>query len=144
MKINKDKLLEVIVGVLFISFLTGISIMGVAFLIEGLIIEIFTNKIFVTEAISERFFNKYILTGNYVWRSIKIILLGLIPTLFWYFKKNKPLTEKEKKLEKEAKIKVLQDFLDKEQKKKQMKKLLGIVVLGLLKYYPIDYGRTLT
>ena len=23
-----------------------------------------------------------------------------------------------------------------------MKKLLGIVVLGLLKYYPIDYGRT--
>ena len=117
MKINKDKLLEVIVGVLFISFLAGISIMGVAFLIEGLIIEIFTNKIFVTEAISERFFNKYILTGNYVWRSIKIILLGLIPTLFWYFKKNKPLTEKEKKLEKEATIKVLQDFLDKEQKK---------------------------
>ena len=116
-KINKDKLLEVIVGVLFISFLAGISIMGVAFLIEGLIIEIFTNKIFVTEAISERFFNKYILTGNYVWRSIKIILIGLIPTLFWYFKKNKPLTEKERKLEKEAKIKVLQDFLDKEQKK---------------------------
>jgi len=25
-----------------------------------------------------------------------------------------------------------------------MKKLLGILVLGLLKYYPIDYGRTLT
>jgi len=25
-----------------------------------------------------------------------------------------------------------------------MKKLLGIVVLGLLKFYPIDYGRTLT
>ena len=23
-----------------------------------------------------------------------------------------------------------------------MKKLLGIVVLGLLKYYPIDYGTT--
>ena len=23
-----------------------------------------------------------------------------------------------------------------------MKKLLGIVVLGLLKYHPIDYGRT--
>jgi len=116
-KINKDKLLEVIVGVLFISFLAGISIMGVAFLIEGLIIEIFTDTIFVTEAISERFFNKYILTGNYVWRSIKIILLGLIPTLFWYFKKNKPLTKKEEKLEKEAKIKALQDFLDKEQKK---------------------------
>tara|TARA_Y100000590_G_scaffold189233_1_gene215576 strand:+ start:275 stop:634 length:360 start_codon:yes stop_codon:yes gene_type:complete len=117
MKINKDKLLEVIVGVLFISFLAGISIMMVFMLIESLIIEIFTNSIFVTETISERFFNKYILTGNYVWRSIKIILIGLIPTLFWYFKKNKPLTEKERKLEKEAKIKVLQDFLDKEQKK---------------------------
>ena len=25
-----------------------------------------------------------------------------------------------------------------------MKKLLGIVVLGLLKYHPIDYGRTIT
>ena len=24
----------------------------------------------------------------------------------------------------------------------KMKKLLGIVVLGLLKYHPIDYGRT--
>ena len=117
-KINKDKLLEVIVGVSFISFLAGFSIMMVFMLIESLISEIFTDTIFVTETISERFFNKYILTGNYVWRSIKIILIGLIPTLFWYFKKNKPLTEKEKKLEKEAKIKVLQDFLDKEQKKK--------------------------
>ena len=116
-KINKDKLLEVIVGVSFISFLAGFSIMMVFMLIESLIIEIFTDTIFVTETISERFFNKYILTGNYVWRSIKIILIGLIPTLFWYFKKNKPLTEKERKLEKEAKIKVLQDFLDKEQKK---------------------------
>ena len=117
-KINKDKLLEVIVGVSFISFLAGFSIMMVFMLIESLISEIFTDTIFVTETISERFFNKYILTGNYVWRSIKIILIGLIPTLFWYFKKNKPLTEKERKLEKEAKIKVLQDFLDKEQKKK--------------------------
>ena len=117
MKINKDKLLEVIVGVLFISFLAGISIMGVAFLIEGLIIEIFTDTTFVTEPISERFFNKYILSGNYVWRSIKIVLIGLISTVPWYFIKNKPLTEGEKKLEKEAKIKVLQDFLDKEQKK---------------------------
>jgi len=116
-KINKDKLLEVIVGVSFISFLAGFSIMMVFMLIESLISEIFTDTIFVTETISERFFNKYILTGNYVWRSIKIILIGLIPTLFWYFKKNKPLTEKERKLEKEAKIKVLQDFLDKEQKK---------------------------
>ena len=116
-KINKDKLLEVIVGVSFISFLAGFYIMMVFMLIESLISEIFTDTIFVTETISERFFNKYILTGNYVWRSIKIILIGLIPTLFWYFKKNKPLTEKEKKLEKEAKIKVLQDFLDKEQKK---------------------------
>ena len=116
-KINKDKLLEVIVGVSFISFLAGFSIMMVFMLIESLIIEIFTDTIFVTETISERFFNKYILTGNYVWRSIKIILIGLIPTLFWYFKKNKPLTEKERKLEKEAKIKVLQDFLDEEQKK---------------------------
>ena len=76
--------------------------MMVAMLIESLIIEIFTDTIFVTEAITERFFNKYILTGNYVWRSIKIILIGLIPTLYWYFKKDKPLTEKEKKLEKEA------------------------------------------
>jgi len=25
-----------------------------------------------------------------------------------------------------------------------MKKLLGILVLGLLKSYPIDYGRTIT
>ena len=116
-KINKDKLLEVIVGVSFISFLAGFSIMMVFMLIESLISEIFTDTIFVTETISERFFNKYILTGNYVWRSIKIILIGLIPTLFWYFKKNKPLTEKERKLEKEAKIKVLQDFLDEEQKK---------------------------
>ncbi len=102
MKINKDKLLEVIVGVSFISFLAGFSIMMVFMLIESLIIEIFTDTIFVTEAITERFFNKYILTGNYVWRSIKIILIGLIPTLYWYFKKDKPLTEKEKKLEKEA------------------------------------------
>ena len=52
-------------------------------------------------------------------------------------RKNKRVKDEKKAAEKERMLprnRQVQNYY--------MKKLLGIVVLGLLKYYPIDYGRT--